>query len=149
MKPSKRKYVPDLIKQSALCETNYARLLKLLPREKDRREYKICWHQHNYCVQIKRDEEFAYTSTLLVSYWPETVSPWFNPQTLVVRLYHDARMAEVVCMKRRKQLDGRYNYPNPEMHQPDEKFQLNQYLAEWLSLCLAAGAVELPSSLAG
>lgn len=147
MKKSKRKYVPDLVKQSAICETNYARLQRLLPPHVDAREYRISWHQNDYSVQIRRDEEFTYTSTLLLSYWPETASPWFNPQTLVIRMYHDARMAEVVCIKRRKQLNGRYDYPNPEMHQPDEKFQLNQYLSEWLSHCVASGGSELSRSL--
>lgn len=143
----KRNYVPDLVKQSVICEMNYARLLKLLPAEFEARDYRICWHQNYYIVQIRRDEEFAYTSTMTLSYWPETASPWFDPQALVIRLYHDARLAEVVCMKRRKQLQGRYDYPNPEMHQPDEKFQVNQYLAEWLGQCLTSGGVTLPKSL--
>ncbi len=149
MQRAKRKYVPDLVKQSAICETNYARLRRLLPTGQKQREYRVDWHRCDYRVSIRMDEEFAYTSTLVVSYWPESATPWFNPQTFVVRLYHDARMAEVVCLQKRKQLDGRYEYPNPQMHQPDEKFQLNQHLAEWLSHCLASGETLLPVSVAG
>jgi uncharacterized protein YqiB (DUF1249 family) len=48
-------------------------------------------------------------------------------------------MAEVVCRKQRSQLRGSYRYPNRQMHQPDEKAQLNRYLSEWLSQCLAQG----------
>ncbi len=147
MKQSKRKYVPDLVKQSVICETNYARLLKLLPEDQEWCEYRISWHQHQFKVRIQRDEEFAFTSTYLVSYRPDTESQWVNPQTLVVRLYHDARMAEVVSMLGRRQLAGRYAYPNPDMHQPDEKFQLNLYLSEWLTQCFSTGEVVLPQSL--
>ncbi|NRP26463.1 putative dehydrogenase [Marinobacterium sp. xm-d-420] len=135
----KRKYVPDLVKQSVVSETNYARLMRLLPAQQESIEFRIEWHQHAYVVAIKRDEEFAYTSTWTLSYWPEQASPWFNPQSFVIRLYHDARMAEVVCLKRRSQLLGRYDYPNDAMHQPDEKYQLNQHLAEWLGHCATQG----------
>lgn len=132
-----------------ICETNYARLQKLLPAGLSVREFRTSWHHHDYRVEIRREEEFAYTSTWSVSYWPETASPWFNPQTLMVRLYHDARMAEVVCMKRRKQLDGRYAYPNPQMFQPDEKYQLNHHLAEWLTHCISSGSSYQVPSLVG
>lgn len=149
MHRAKRKYVPDLVKQSLICETNYARLRKLLPAGVSQREYRVDWHRCDYRVSIRLDEEFAFTSSLVVSYWPESVSPWFNPQTFVVRLYHDARMAEVVCLKRRKQLPGSYDYPNPQMHQPDEKFQLNQHLSEWLIQCLGSGESLQSISIAG
>src|SRR5210317_1058376 len=86
MQRAKRKYVPDLVKQSAICEANYARLRRLLPAGEKNREYKVDWHRCDYRVSIRMDEEFAYTSTLVVSYWPESASPWFNPQTFVVRL---------------------------------------------------------------
>jgi uncharacterized protein YqiB (DUF1249 family) len=36
-------------------------------------------------------------------------------------------------------LEGRYDYPNPNMYQRDEKIQQNRYLAEILELCLAEG----------
>ena len=46
-------------------------------------------------------------------------------------------------------VDGRwvrsiYSYPNAAMHQPDEKSQLNLFLGEWLSHCLACGHELVP-----
>jgi len=58
---------------------------------------------------------------------------------LEVRVYHDARMAEVVSAGASRHLLGRYPYPNQAMYQPDEKSQLNLFLGEWLSHCLACG----------
>jgi hypothetical protein len=63
-----------------------------------------------------------------------------------IRLYHDARAAEVISSQGIRQVKPRYDYPNTNMHQEDEKQQINQFLNEWLHLCLCLGQVnvELP-----
>jgi len=136
----KRKYVPDLKRQQALGEGNYMRLLKLLPDldHCDLREFQLVHEGHRALVRLQVEERFTYTTTVVVSHQYENVSEWLDAPRLVVRLYHDARVAEVICMRRR-QLSGVYPYPNRQMHQPDEKSQLNTYLHEWLSHCLAHG----------
>lgn len=58
-----------------------------------------------------------------------------------VRLYHDALLAEVVSSKGCRQFKARHEYPNQEMHQSDEKSQLNQFLGELVTFCLAKGRV--------
>ncbi|QEQ95655.1 DUF1249 domain-containing protein [Neptunomonas concharum] len=143
----KRKYVPDLTKQMAVCEANYARLNKLMPDLEgcDRREFQIEWGEsHQAHIRIEVEERFTYTTTLQISQNLKGASDWLDSPALVVRLYHDAAMAEVICMKRRRQLSGVYPYPNREMHQPDEKVQLNNYLGEWLSHCLNHGQMLEP-----
>ncbi|HBX56798.1 MAG TPA: DUF1249 domain-containing protein, partial [Pseudomonas sp.] len=52
---------------------------------------------------------------------------------------HDARMAEVISAQSARRFRSIYPYPNAAMHQPDEKTQLNLFLGEWLSHCLACG----------
>jgi uncharacterized protein YqiB (DUF1249 family) len=138
---SKRKYVPDLTRQMAICDANYARILKLMPRidHEDVREFRVRTSSSVAYVRLKVVERFAYTATLEVSQESRLSLNWLESPSLVVRLYHDAQMAEVICMKRRKQLSGVYPYPNREMHQPDEKIQLNHFLGEWLSHCLEYG----------
>ena len=64
----------------------------------------------------------------------------FRPK-MVVRLYHDARMAEVISNQDVQQIKPRYDYPNEKMHLPDEKQQVNYFLKEWLQLCLKFGQV--------
>lgn len=136
----KRKYVPDLSRQMAQCEANYLRIMKLLPDldSCDSREFQISREPMRTLIRLEVAERFAYTSTIAVSQQQEGASPWLEAPSLIVRLYHDAGMAEVVCTRRR-QISGVYPYPNPDMHQPDEKAQLNDYLAEWLSHCLSHG----------
>lgn len=58
-----------------------------------------------------------------------------------VRLYHDARVAEVCSTQQIYRFKGRYDYPNKKLHQRDEKHQINQFLAEWLRYCLLQGTV--------
>jgi hypothetical protein len=122
------------------CDANYHRLMRLMPDmdHSDCREFHISWRNHLAVVRLCVDERFKYTTTLCVMQEFGNIS-WLQMPTLVVRLYHDARMAEVICRKKRRQLRGRYPYPNEQMHHPDEKAQLNQYLGEWLSHCLAHG----------
>ncbi len=60
-----------------------------------------------------------------------------------IRLYHDARMAEVISSQDIHQVKPRYDYPNKHMHQQDEKQQINQFLNEWLHLCLEHGQVNV------
>src|SRR5690606_2929911 len=66
-------------------------------------------------------------------------SEWVRRPFLKVRLYHDARMAEVVDYAGIRMVLPRYAYPNNRMHQPDEKAQWNSFLAEWLSMAIGHG----------
>ncbi len=136
----RKKYVPDLQKQMAACEANYMRLMKLMQDmdDQDKCRFHITWHHHQATVELNVEERFTYTTTLRVeqSYANQE---WIQMPALIVRLYHDARMAEVICRQQRRQLQGSYLYPNKQMHQPDEKAQLNQYLGEWLDQCFCHG----------
>ncbi|OMH38328.1 DUF1249 domain-containing protein [Motiliproteus sp. MSK22-1] len=155
----KKKYVPDLSRQMASCEANYLRLIKLMPDmdKCDERFFHVLWHHHRATVELSVEERFAYTTTIKVQQRYDRLEhdessqssasdseqnysqhAWINMPALIVRIYHDARMAEVICQQRR-QLKGCYPYPNKQMHHPDEKAQLNQYLGEWLTQCLAHG----------
>jgi hypothetical protein len=142
----KRKYIPDLTKQMAICEANYARIYKLMPRleEQDQREFNVAFGEQLFNMKIEVVERFSYTSTIQISQQSHHDLSWLEAPSLIVRLYHDAGMAEVICMKRRRQLSGAYPYPNREMHQPDEKVQLNHYLSEWLGHCLTHGHLVEP-----
>ena len=63
---------------------------------------------------------------------------------MVVRLYHDAQVAEVCASQQISRFKASYDYPNKKLHQRDEKHQINQFLADWLRYCLAHGAVAVP-----
>lgn len=137
----RERYRVDLVELQAACEANYARLMRLLP---DMREHtqsrRVALSQGEHLLGILALdvlESCPYTTTLCVR--QEHSLPWLPVPQLQVRVYHDARMAEVVSAENARRLHIRYPYPNVAMHQPDEKSQLNLFLGEWLSHCLACG----------
>lgn len=141
----KKRYIPDLVKQMANCEANYLRLMRLMPDidQRDECAFEVHCHQQQSIVRLQVEERFTYTTTVLVS--QSFDHRWLEAPSLSVRVYHDARAAEVVCLKSRRHFRGVYSYPNDQMHQRDEKAQLNQYLGEWLSHCLTHGQATEPA----
>ena len=89
-------------------------------------------------VRISVLEVFPYTSTLAINQLTR-VSPWIDPPGILVRVYHDATTAEAVAYQGHKAFLAKYAIPNPTMYHQDEKRQINEFLGEWLSLCLQAG----------
>lgn len=56
---------------------------------------------------------------------------------MIVRVYHDAEVAEVLSYQSQYRFKAKYDYPNPDMHQVREKQRVNEFLGEWLDFCLA------------
>ena len=102
---------------------------------------------------------------------PAAGAEWLAPLRIDARAYHDAALLEVIDFAGadreappsgsvnepvnepvkgpvKQRLPGRHAYPNPAMHQRDEKRQQNRFLAAWLSHCLHHGRADLDSALA-
>jgi uncharacterized protein YqiB (DUF1249 family) len=145
----KKAYQVDLSALMAICETNYWRLRKLLLPEFPKFSngdvfvfsLPLPGSVHERLLRLKILERSPYTTTLelmeVVS--DQRVSRWGMSPQLTVRIYHDAKTAEVLTFQQQKNFFGRYEYPNAQMRQQDEKFQLNSLLAEWLNYCLQFG----------
>ena len=65
---------------------------------------------------------------------------WGGTPTIQIRVYHDAKSAEVAEIQNQNRFYGVYEYPNDRMRQRDEKAQINRFLGEFLTLCLEHGA---------
>ena len=123
-----------------VCEANYARFMRLFP------DYEICNRREftlgRARVQLDVAERCRYTTIFRVAQQGAD-SHWLGGLKLEVRLYHDARMAEVGMFQSHRRVDARYQYPNDRMYQQDEKCQQNQFLAEWLEYCLQHGMSDI------
>ena len=141
MNALRERYRVDLLELQSACEANYARLMRLVPGMRgEQRERRVALSQGEQLLgvlSLEVLESCPYTTTLQVR--QESASAWLPMPTLQVRAYHDARMAEVVAAQRVRVVLGCYPYPNRAMHHPDEKTQLNLFLGEWLTHCLACG----------
>jgi uncharacterized protein len=135
----KERYKVDFPAQMAECEANYYKLLKLIGnQQEDIYRYLIQRGQHQWLQMLSILERSPYTTTLTWRQLPLFhSSPWLSSPKLTIRLYQDAKLAEVLAWEGHRRLRPRYDYPNKAMYLADEKRQLNRFLSEWLDLCLA------------
>lgn len=122
------------------CEINYHLCMALFP---GCRGEQTLWSfsldtVRETAVRVELEEAAPYTSTLLIT--QTYLAPFYlqAPQ-LRVRLYHDVGMAEVIAWNRHRHWRPVYQYPNPNMYQPDEKMALNRFLGELLVHCRKLG----------
>lgn len=141
-----QKYSMDLPAHMAECDANYLRLNKLFPEMagSDRAALALELNGQRLTVRMDVLERSPYTTLIRLSQHPD--APWNHRARMTVRLYHDARSAEVVEYQGKKHfLRAVYDYPNRDMRQPDEKAQINRFLGEYLAHCLSHGvAAEAP-----
>lgn len=132
----KRSYKLNLSELHSVCEANYARMLRLFPdyETSNGREFSLGSSRVSFEVL----ERARYT-TFFRLHQRQSDDPLLGQLLIEVRAYHDARMLEVGLFQSRRSVNARYEYPNKEMHQQDEKSQQNRFLADWLEHCLLNG----------
>jgi hypothetical protein len=151
---TKQSYQPNLVSLMTLCANNYLLLLKILANKRQAGEVREFCIGDSLAYKVTILEVTRYTSLITFEQqtWQNIDLPIAKPfsellkPSMSIRLYHDARAAEVISSQGIRQVKPRYDYPNTNMHQEDEKQQINQFLNEWLHLCLCLGQVnvELP-----
>ncbi len=148
---TKKSYQPNLVSLMTLCANNYMLLLKVLAGKTALGETRHFFISDFLSYSVKITEVTRYTSVICfeqeslkhaLTSIPGVVVSALHPR-MTIRLYHDARMAEVLATQDIRQVKPRYDYPNSQMHQQDEKQQTNQFLNEWLHLCLRLGQVNV------
>lgn len=135
----RKQYSPDLAKDAAECDANYLRLCRLIPADSDKIEFGITARGPARAqLTIDVDERCRYTTMLTVRF-NGILGQWAEPGMMRVRVYHDLSTAEVIGCNDFPRLEARYQYPNPEMHLPNEKSQMNRFLGDLLINCLEHG----------
>lgn len=145
----RERYKVDLPLQMAECEANYARFYQLLnqhfkknigEQQDDEIRFMITSGDQQWLHQISILERSPYTTTLQLNQTSvKNEVSWLQMPRLTVRMYHDAKLAEVLAWEGHKRLRPRYEYPNQAMYHADEKLQINQFLGELLTRCLRDG----------
>lgn len=152
--PKQKKYVPSVKALTILCEQNYVCLSRLIPEFDNDNPYTFLL-DNDVQYELKVLERFKYTSTVQFTQLSahfiqlDSQSTRFEPPRLHIRLYHDAKLAEVLACQNISRIKPRYDYPNTEMMQPDEKWQVNMFLREWSEVCLRQGRVSVDLSQFG
>lgn len=150
-RPGKARYQPNLVSLMSLCANNYMLLLKVLAGKNlvgasrhffisDFLSYNVTVNEITRYTSVVTFEQESLNNAL--QNIPVVIANALQPR-MTIRLYHDARMAEVLATQDIRQVKPRYDYPNLKMHQQDEKHQINQFLNEWLHLCLQLGQAKI------
>ena len=98
------------------------RLLKLLPSERNIgsiREVKL----GNSEFATKIDGSAKYTMDISIKQLTGMVKG-IAPLYLTARLYHDAKVAEIIHHDYHQRIKPSYGYPNPKMHQKEKSINL-------------------------
>ncbi len=131
---SSARLVPDLDKRLLVGGHNYQRFIQLLPS--------------SWAVGVKRSvyigpssrivfgvaEETRYTTLVRLEQHYAKPEPWLERHVMWVRVYHDARLAEVVGFGG-YDLQAYHELPDPKRY-PLEQEKLDELLCEWLELGL-------------
>ena len=134
----KKPFKLNLAELHAVCEANYARLMRLFPdyENANARDFAVGAAR----VSLEVVERCRYT-TIFRLHQQHAEPCWLGSLRVEVRASHDAGMLEVGAFQSHRRIAGRDHYPNDGMYQQDEKSQQNRFLAEWLEHCLQNGRV--------
>lgn len=134
--PTQKLISVDIKGHHAQCELNFHRLLTLMPRwDEGEQQWAFAVGSDHFRVHMRVVDSARYTTTVEVT----QQQLGLDPPRLLVRLYHDASMAEIISWDRHRHWQPRYHYPNPQMYMPDEKLALNRFLGDWLEICHTQG----------
>ena len=151
MKP--RRYNIDLASHLAECDANYKRLMALAPWRSDGEDegaVRVVLGDGIPDVLIEVLEQSRHTSVIAMrQHWSDAGDETPHDTSIKVRVYHDAKSAEVIEFHRERSFNAVYDYPNRRMRQRDEKAQINRFLSDFLSLCLRHGVRRPATAVVG
>jgi len=133
---NKKAFKLDLAELHAVCEANYARMLRLFPGYENSNSKEFFVGEARVTMEVI--ERCRYT-TIFHLHQQQSEVRWLGRLRVEVRAYHDAGMLEVGMFQSHRRIAARYQYPNDRMFQQDEKSQQNRFLADWLEHCLQNG----------
>jgi uncharacterized protein YqiB (DUF1249 family) len=128
---------------TSLHEANFKKISRVVPGLQNL-EASICIRgQNGTRLDLDILEISKYTKTFSLKLTHDTEQPWLPGLHMKIRNYYDARVTEALAFQRQHRLNARYQYPNPNMFHPNEKWQTNHFLSEWLDHCLRTRCIFL------
>ena len=135
-----RRSVRDLADLMSIYEANYIRIKQLVPDIANMPlGRRVSLVRNALDLHLELIERSRYTLTLKLTYCFEDEEGEFLAPDMLVRLYLDARVAEVTrCGRLRGRRDAEYD--RSRQHYPlQDKWRMNRFLQKWLGYCLRQG----------
>ena len=121
---------------TTLHEANFKKLARVVPNLHMIKKSTTVHGQDGTQLSLHILEISKYTKTFSLHLQQNSDQPWLPGLHMKIRSYYDAGVTEVLAFQYKHRLDARYHYPNRNMFLPNEKWQTNQFLSEWLDHCL-------------
>jgi len=119
------------------CELNFSLLGRLMPNWLEEQEFEYLLDDGTI-LRLTIQERHTYTSFIRLENINQSKDTNILDFKLDLRLYHDARQAEVFTPDGRA-IEAKNHYPNRTMIQKDEKYNINHFLGDILLHCLRHG----------
>ena len=136
----RRRQVHDLGELMAIYECNYIRLRQLIPDLNAVAAVGgISMAAGALDLHLTVSERNRYTTTLTLTYLFDDEHGQFPAPDIQIRIYHDARLAEVISCGRRRGVRGATYDSWRRDYNLDAKWRINRFLQKWLGYCLRQG----------
>jgi uncharacterized protein len=126
---------------TALHEANFKKLARIVPDLHALETAITVQASQGTQLSLHILEISKYTKTFSMHLQHADERPWLPGLQLKIRNYYDAGVTEVLAFQHKHRLNARYEYPNRDMFQRNEKWQINQFLGEWLDHCQRTGCI--------
>jgi uncharacterized protein len=120
----------------ALYESNHARLRQLLGNVSALPQGLISSSDTDLCLYVTRAERCRYTTSLHMTYRFESADGVQYDPNLLLRVYHDARLAEALSCCDHPRHEALRGLLPPAASELERRWSLNIMLNKWLEYCL-------------
>lgn len=119
-----------------ICESNYQKLLHLIPNLYSVHNTAIGQYPNKPSLHLKILERNAYTLTVQLTHCFLDAPDEFIEPAVKIRLYADAKLAEVLRDHSRTDVFRAFADASQSQKIMDYKWSLNYFLGKWLDYCL-------------
>lgn len=120
----------------ALYESNHARLRQLLGNVSSLPPSTLSSSATDLSLHVTRAERCRYTTSLYMTYQFESAEGIECDPNLLLRVYHDARLAEALSCCEQPRHQALRGLLLPASSELDRRWSLNIMLNKWLEYCL-------------
>jgi uncharacterized protein YqiB (DUF1249 family) len=119
-----------------IYESNYRKLLRLIPNLPSIKRDAIGYSAGKPALHLEIIERSSYTITLQLSHCFDKDLDYFFAPAVKIRMYQDARLAEVIRDHARTDVFKTINKLEQKKEVIEYKWSLNYFLEKWLNHCL-------------
>ncbi len=130
---------PDLPALINLHESNYVRLMRLIPDLESLRGSVVSRVRGAQDLYLSIDGSHKYTTNLMLTYrFRDDLETVLEPRAKIC-VYHDVRAVDLVSHCRRRRSRKLFPWRRGRMPELERRWEMNRFLYKWLRFCTHQG----------